>query len=835
MVYDITGENLRWAYMKLKNYIYYYHSSSYLKNKIIEFESNFIIDYPIDYFNRLANDLNKLAEDDFYMLSNEKISLLTYPKKNQVFSKEDNISIGDVNFFIDMDIKFYLVDILYSLSFFDLITNDNSFGNVFDHRMEESILENRLLLNNHNISYKNWKKNVFKQISNENSEGLSLIKIDMERCFYNIAFNINTFNEHYLETGSNKPVVKIMTNVYRLYNSKLSSNINGVITKANEVTLPIGLFSSFNICNLLLQGFDSYMSEQFIGYSRYVDDVLILSSNNDTANKILKRCFIEREDSNYEDKVFFFNSKYFGLANLKVNSKKTKTLRIRKNTSPTEVNKTLNTLLSGYNDETEDVNLSVDFDSSDSYTIIKRNIFKYINSFENERIIEYVDSLSDGELINIFPLWKKLYSYDKTIIDRVNKILETLILSNAGFYKVNKLQYITKNLVSTLTDELKYVQSDSQVFNLSQEDIINHVQLIYDGQEDSKHVFPINININLISFILSLNNVSAYFIDSLNEMHKKVNYFTYAANENISLEVNEVAEFIEVKITANDHLYHSDFYDSNSDRYSRVKIAVASLNIEKEDIKNRLMNGVFPDTYKMNDIFKIIKNASKSKCDVVIFPELAIPFDNAMDIINISRSFNISVICGLTHYTTQDGYLKNLTLISDNKLNISIVKEKNYFAPTEKDGNEDSYFEPTIPYYFIIDNSLYTYSTMTCFEATSIKDRAFLTDRIEMLFMPVLNRDTNYFSNIIGSFSRDASCFIAQSNVSIYGDSRITAPYPSLHMDLVKLKGGINNYYVVGEVDFNDLTKIYDNDDEKVKIVSAGNDRKNKRQNNKIR
>lgn len=94
---------------------------------------------------------------------------------------------------------------------------------------------------------------------------------------------------------------------------------------------------------------------------------------------------------------------------------------------------------------------------------------------------------------------------------------------------------------------------------------------------------------------------------------------------------------------------------------------------------------------------------------------------------------------------------------------------------------------------------------MTCFEATSIKDRALLCDLIEILYMPVFNRDTFYFSNIVSSFVRDASCFIAQSNSNLYGDSRISGPYGQVFLDVVKLKGGLNNYFVVGEIDLNEL------------------------------
>ena len=91
---------------------------------------------------------------------------------------------------------------------------------------------------------------------------------------------------------------------------------------------------------------------------------------------------------------------------------------------------------------------------------------------------------------------------------------------------------------------------------------------------------------------------------------------------------------------------------------------------------------------------------------------------------------------------------------------------------------------------------------MTCYEATNIIDRANFKGKVNTIFMPVFNKDTEYFSSIINSFARDINSFIIQSNVNGYGDSRITAPYNSYYKDIAKLKGGINHYYVIGELNF---------------------------------
>ena len=58
------------------------------------------------------------------------------------------------------------------------------------------------------------------------------------------------------------------------------------------------------------------------------------------------------------------------------------------------------------------------------------------------------------------------------------------------------------------------------------------------------------------------------------------------------------------------------------------------------------------------------------------------------------------------------------------------------------------------------------------------------------------------------SVSRDIHCYFIQSNSSDFGDSRITRPSKSYNMDIVRLKGGINDRIVVGEIDIQKLREF---------------------------
>lgn len=85
-MYEINAENLKWAYKKLKHYIYFYRSSSYLKDKIIEFEDN----YNDSTFTEMSNSLIELSNNDTKMLSGKQISFTMYPKRDvriKIFTK----------------------------------------------------------------------------------------------------------------------------------------------------------------------------------------------------------------------------------------------------------------------------------------------------------------------------------------------------------------------------------------------------------------------------------------------------------------------------------------------------------------------------------------------------------------------------------------------------------------------------------------------------------------------------------------------------------------------------------------------------------------------------
>ncbi len=833
---EITPENLRWAYSKLKNYYYYYNSSTYLKDKIMDFES----DLQENTFDMLSKRLNNIATLNFFMLANEDIYFKAYPKKDAVKydNDSDRVIIEDYNAFIDMPFEFYLVDVLFALSFFKKSNKERlkySYGNKFDERLYDmdNIISNRLLFSNHRINYIAWKHTAQKAINdkeNINNDRI-IIKLDIKKCFYNVYFDIKEFIMNNLGFNYlNNTVTKIMVNIYRYYSAIMDNEViaskdkEKELKKNNYVHLPVGLFSSYVILNLLLSEVDEILSKNCLSYARYVDDILVVKMKKiQNLKNILLDYFdgIQKRDSDYEIK----NSK---IGNLIINSNKINFVVCRKGMDYSSVSKKISEILSpslDFDEEEETEQDNIEINSTYTTKYLRNKVFSFIENGDNNKLKSFIFNLQKNELINLYAYWDKIINFfneykesNETIqalivnikeaIETIDSIAETKNESLQDNFKVtlkNELNFSLKMCKENIFNEVTQVQIFAYITNCVNK-TITETELLK---------FPIDIRYEQILLYLSFMKMncikhhrlfkvaSIYFYKINNYKHIRTiqiaeyfdkNYcfkFDYIHNARLSLEEDKYCEF-------------SSLLSDDVDKY-KIKVAVASLNMDPEEIESTNFKGTFPNNYNLYDIKRMIRKAKQTGAEIILFPEFSIPFKYAIKIIMYSSIYGISVICGLTHRIISNS-VENYTLIRDHRMKLSLLKKKNYLSPLEKElaaFNHLYALDEPFPYYYIIDNGKYSYATMTCYEATSIRDRSVLSNWIELLYMPVFNKDTNYFSNIISSFSRDASCFVVQSNTNVYGDSRITAPYDTLHSDIVKIKGGDNNYFVVGTIDLN--------------------------------
>ncbi|MDY7573081.1 RNA-directed DNA polymerase [Actimicrobium sp. CCI2.3] len=102
----------------------------------------------------------------------------------------------------------------------------------------------------------------------------------------------------------------------------------------------------------------------------------------------------------------------------------------------------------------------------------------------------------------------------------------------------------------------------------------------------------------------------------------------------------------------------------------------------------------------------------------------------------------------------------------------------------------------------VIQHGTFRFAMLVCSELTNISYRTALRGEVDALFIPEWNQDTETFNSLVESAALDVHAYIIQCNDRQYGDSRIRAPYKDTwRRDILKVKGGIEDYCVTGEID----------------------------------
>lgn len=109
----------------------------------------------------------------------------------------------------------------------------------------------------------------------------------------------------------------------------------------------------------------------------------------------------------------------------------------------------------------------------------------------------------------------------------------------------------------------------------------------------------------------------------------------------------------------------------------------------------------------------------------------------------------------------------------------------------------------------VVQHGDFRFAMMICSELTNIRYRADLRGKVDALFVPEWNPDTDTFNALVESAALDIHAYIIQCNNRLYGDSRIRAPYKERYQrDLMRVKGGNHDYCITGEIDITALRQF---------------------------
>ena len=109
----------------------------------------------------------------------------------------------------------------------------------------------------------------------------------------------------------------------------------------------------------------------------------------------------------------------------------------------------------------------------------------------------------------------------------------------------------------------------------------------------------------------------------------------------------------------------------------------------------------------------------------------------------------------------------------------------------------------------IIQHGDFRFALLICSELTNINYRTALRGQVDALFVLEWNRDTESFNALVESAALDMHAYIIQCNDREYGDSRIRAPFKDgWKRDILRVKGGVTDYCVIGEIDIHALRQF---------------------------
>ncbi|RYZ91630.1 MAG: RNA-directed DNA polymerase [Proteobacteria bacterium] len=255
-----------------------------------------------------------------------------------------------------------------------------------------------------------------------------------------------------------------------------------------------------------------------------------------------------------------------------------------------------------------------------------------------------------------------------------------------------------------------------------------------------------------------------------------------------------------------------------------IKIAVTSLDTSINSWNARVAGYPEPDATRYRRINRLINSlrSSVSNPDYVVFPELSIPPHWYLRIAHRLALSGKSLIAGVEYlvHGPNNKCVANQVWASLTTscfgYACSVIYRQDKLRPAQHEELELNQLaglkmEPIRrnPVKRIVCHGDFHFGLLICSELTNIKFRSEFRGYVDAVFVPEWNQDVETFNSLVESAALDIHAFIIQCNHRDFGDSRIRAPMKdSWARDVVRIKGGLEDYYVVGAIDFHALRQF---------------------------
>jgi len=208
-----------------------------------------------------------------------------------------------------------------------------------------------------------------------------------------------------------------------------------------------------------------------------------------------------------------------------------------------------------------------------------------------------------------------------------------------------------------------------------------------------------------------------------------------------------------------------------------------------------------------------------SRPDYFIMPELSVPAHWFMRIALKLQSKRISLIAGIEYLHASGKRVRNqvwaalshdglgfpsIVIYRQDKQRPALHEEQEIRRLADLEMMPDVRWKAALPP--IIQHGKFRFSMLICSELTNIRYRSYLRGQVDAVFVPEWNQDTESFNSLVESAALDVHAFIIQCNDRQFGDSRIRSPSKdSWKRDILRVKGGIDDYCVTGRIDVQSL------------------------------
>ncbi len=254
-------------------------------------------------------------------------------------------------------------------------------------------------------------------------------------------------------------------------------------------------------------------------------------------------------------------------------------------------------------------------------------------------------------------------------------------------------------------------------------------------------------------------------------------------------------------------------FEDKESKSCNKRVGIVNMKVPFQQISESMWDRPVLTAERRNELFEIINMAIKENCEILVLPELSVPFQWLETLISQCKRHDLAIITGLEYYHCADKKAYNcVATILPIKTKYfttaaAFLRVKNHYAPKEVKelGGRRKPVPNVKKHYHLFHWRKCYFSVYNCFELANINDRALFKSKADFIVATEWNPDVNYYADIAGSWVRDVHCYFIQCNTSDYGDSCIMRPSRTEESRMVTVKGGINSTVLVEDIDIKKL------------------------------